>query len=230
MYRSFPVSKISPRIVAMKRLRLAGLVGFFLLLLAGCSSQPSKPAEEPSKPQAAPAPKQVEEVNGRVAFQRLYVAARGWAPDARPYRLQSQPVKQSTGKDGKSAVWRAFFASQSRRSVKPYVWSGVQADDAPSPGISPGAEDTYNPSNTNTQIFDIGFLKIDSDKACEVAQKHGGDKLMKKDPSQPVLYTLDWSPRANELIWHVMFGSQQENAKLRVAVNATSGEFLRLEK
>src|SRR5438034_11159622 len=100
MYRSFPVSKISSRIVAMKRLSLAGLVGFFLLLLAGCSSQPSKPAEEPSKPQAAPAPKQVEEVSGRVAFQRLYVAARGWAPDARPYRLQSQPVKQSTGKDG----------------------------------------------------------------------------------------------------------------------------------
>jgi hypothetical protein len=206
-------------------------VGFCLLLiLAGCSSQPSKPAEEAAKPQPAPAPKQAEEVTGRVAFQRLYVAAHGWAPDARPYRLESQTTKESPGKDGKAGVWRAFFASQLRRAVKPYVWSGIQADDAPSPGISPGSEDTYNPSNTNTQVFDIGFLKVDSDKALEAAQKHGGDRLVKKDPSQPVFYVLDWNPRSSELFWHVVYGADRESAKLRVAVNASTGDFERVEK
>jgi hypothetical protein len=34
----------------------------------------------------------------------------------------------------------------------------------------------------------------------------------------------------NELIWHVIYGESRDNAKLKVAVNATSGDFLRIEK
>lgn len=208
----------------MKKL-LIGVIS--LALLAGCSSQPSKTAEE--KP-AKPAPKQAELSTGRLAFQQLYIAAHGWAPDARPYQIVSQLTKESDGHEGKAGVWRAGFASASRRAIKPYVWSGLEADDAPSPGISPGVEDSYNPANTSTQAFDIGFLKIDSDKAFEVAQKHGGAKLLQKDPKQPVMYVCDWNPRENELTWHVIYGTGTDNAKLRVAVNATSGEFLRVEK
>jgi len=127
-------------------------------------------------------------------------------------------------------VWRAFFASASRRAVKPYVWSGIDAADAPSRGISPGSEDTYNPSNSTTQVFDIAFLKIDSDKALEVAQKHGGDKITEKSPDTPILYVLGWSRAGNELIWHVIYGSSFDQAKLRVAVNASKGDFIRVEK
>ena len=208
----------------MKKLLMAVVS---LALLAGCSSQPSKTAEE--KP-AKPAPKEAELRTGRMAFQDLYIAAHGWAPDARPYQIVSQLTKESDGHDGKAGVWRAGFASATRRAIKPYVWSGLEAEDAPSPGISPGVEDSYNPSNTSTQVFDIGFLKIDSDRAFEVAQKHGGEKLLQKDPKQPVIYVCNWNPRENELIWHVIYGTGQDNAKLRVAVNATSGEFLRVEK
>ena len=197
-----------------------------LLALAACSSQPSKTTEETAKP----APKQAELSTGRPAFQRLYVAAHGWAPDARPYQIVSQLTRESIGHDGKSGVWRAGFASAVRRAIKPYVWSGLDADDAPSPGISPGVEDTYNPANTSTQAFDIGFLKVDTDKAFEVAQKRGGEKLLQKDPKQPVVYICDWNPRENMLIWHVIYGTGPDDARLRVAVNATSGDFLRVEK
>lgn len=204
---------------------LAGVVS--LLLLAGCSSQPSKTAEEkPAKP-AAP---QAELSTGRLAFQQLYIAAHGWAPDARPYQIISQLTKESIGHDGKAGVWRAGFASAMRHAIKPYVWSGLNADDAPAPGINPGVEDSYNPANTSTQAFDIGFLKTDSDHAFEVAQKHGGEKLTKKNPQQPVVYICDWNPRDNQLIWHVIYGTGLDNARLRVAVDATSGEFLRVEK
>src|SRR5581483_11373174 len=151
-----------------------------LILLAGCSSQPTKTTEQ-SKPAAPAAPPAPELVTGRVAFQKLYVAAHGWAGDARPYRLQSQTTKDSNGRDGKSGVWRGSFASVMKRGVKPYIWSGIKADDAPELGVTPGSEDTYNPSNTNTQVFDIGFLKVDSDKAYEVAQKHGGEKVLAKN-------------------------------------------------
>ena len=51
--------------------------------------------------------------------------------------------------------------------MKPYAWSGSDLEGAPSRGVSPGNEDNYNPTNSNTQIFDIQFLKVDSDKAFE---------------------------------------------------------------
>jgi hypothetical protein len=203
------------------------LVTLALVFLFGCTSEPTKPAET-AKP---PAPKIAELVTGRVAFQKTYIAAHGWARDAQPFRLESQLTTDGgNGKDGKSAVWRAGFASVLQRSTKPYIWSGSVAADAPSAGISPGTEDSYNPSNSSTQTFDIAFLKIDSDKALEVAEKHGGDKVMAKTPDTPIMYALDWSRPTSELVWHVIYGDNRDNAKLRVSVNASSGEFIRVEK
>jgi hypothetical protein len=96
--------------------------------------------------------------------------------------------------------------------------------------VSSGTEDTYSANNSSTQIFDPAFLKVDSDKALEVAQKHGGDKVLEKNPDLPVFYVLDWNRSANELVWHVIYGNDRNDAKLRVAVNASTGDFLRLEK
>jgi hypothetical protein len=206
----------------MKKLLMAMLA---LMLMAGCSSEPSQPAQT-QKPQ----PKPPEFLSGRAAFQKLYIAARGWARDAQPYRIESAPTADSKGKDGKAPVWRAFFASALQRGVKPYVWSGEDSPDAPSRGISPGSEDNYSPTNASTQIFDVVFLKIDSDKALEVAQNHGGEKLLAKDPDTPILYMVDWSKPTGELIWHVIYGANQYGAKLKVAVNASTGDFIRVEK
>jgi hypothetical protein len=191
-------------------------------MLAGCSSESSKPAEKPQ-------PKPAEIVTGRYAFQKMYITARGWARDAQPFRLESQVTSDANGEDGKSAVWRASFASELQRGVKPYTWSGTDAADAPARGISPGPEDTYSPNNSSTQIFNLGFLKKDSDQALEVAQKHGGDKFLEKNKNAPVYYVLDWSRPTNELIWHVLYGGK-DDAKLKVDVNASSGEFIRVEK
>jgi hypothetical protein len=208
----------------MKKLRMV-VLALVLFTMAACSSEPSKPAQT-EKPQ----PKATELQTGRYAFQKLYIAARGWAHDAQPFRLESQVTADAKGKDGKATVWRASFASPAGRSAKPYGWSGSDAQDAPTRGISPGTEDTYSPSNSFTQVFDSAFLKVDSDKALEVAQKHGGDKVLEKDPDIPILYVLDWSRATNELIWHVIYGSSRDDAKLRVAVNGTTGEFIRVEK
>ncbi len=206
----------------MKKLLMA-MLG--LTILTGCTSEPAKPVQTEK-----PKPKTTEAVTGRTAFQKLYISARGWARDAQPYRLESQITADWKGKDGKSAVWRAYFASPSQRGVKPFIWSGSQAPDAPSLGITPGNEDTYNPTNSSTRVFDSAFLKLDSDKALEVAQKHGGDKILQKNPDNPIVYVLNWDGVTNELIWHVIYGDSPEDAKLRVAVNASNGEFLRVEK
>lgn len=206
----------------MNKLLMAVLA---LALMTGCTSPPSQPA-----PTEKPQPKPPEFVTGRAAFQKLYIAAHGWARDAQPYRLESMNTADAKGKEGKAAVWRAAFASALQSGVKPYVWSGEDAQDVPTRGISPGTEDNYSPANSSTQIFDMAYLKVDSDKALEVAQKHGGDKVLEKDPNISIFYVCDWSRATSELIWHVIYGESRDNPKLRVAVNASSGEFIRVEK
>jgi hypothetical protein len=208
----------------MKNLLLA-MATLAFLMTAGCTSEPPKPVQT-EKPQ----PKPVELQTGRYAFQKLYIAARGWQRDAQPFRLESQVTADSKGQDGKSAVWRASFASPATRSAKPYVWSGTDAPDAPARGISPGNEDSYSPTNSSTQVFDAGFLKVDSDQAFAVAQKHGGEKVLEKNPDTPILCVLDWNHTTNTLTWHVIYGTSRDDAKLIVDVNGTSGEFIRVEK
>lgn len=195
-----------------------------LALLAACSSDSDKTAE--TKPEV----KGPELITARSAFQKLYIAARGWNPDAKPYRLESTATSDGNGQDGKWAVWRGGFASAARRVVKSYTWSGSAADGAPSRGVNPGIEDSYSPTNSSTQVFDMAFLKIDSDQAFAIAQKHGGDKILEKAPETPVIYVCDWNHNTSELTWHVIYGAVREGAKLTVAVNASTGEFIRVEK
>jgi hypothetical protein len=198
--------------MAMKKLVVAI---FTLTLMTACSSGPSKPAETEK-------PKPPEPITGRVAFQKCYVAARGWARDAQPFRLESQLIGDSKGQEGKSLAWRGGFASPTQHSSRPYTWASGE--------VSFGVEDTYSPTNTSTTVFDIAFLKVDSNQALETAQKHGGDKVLEKAPDTPILYILDWNHQTNELTWHVIYGTDPVSAKLRVDVNASSGDFIRVEK
>jgi hypothetical protein len=203
---------------------LAAAVLVSLALLAGCDSNSGKPT------QTKPEPKPVELLTARAAFQKCFIAARNYAADVKPFRIESTPSTDSNGHDGKSAIWRASFASAMQHGVKPFIWSGTDAPDAPSRGVSPGNEDAYNPRNASTQIFDVAFLKVDSDQAFNEAQKHGGDKVLEKDPATPVLYICDWNHNTNELTWHVIYGGSREGAKLTVAINASTGAFTRVEK
>jgi hypothetical protein len=186
-------------------------------LMAACSSEPSKPA-----PAETPQPKAPEAITGSAAFYKCYISARGWAPDVQPYRVESQPTTDSKGRDGKAGEWRAGFASPSLHTTRPYTWANGD--------ISHSVEDSYSPTNSSTQIFNVQFLKVDTDKAFAVAQQHGGDKLLEKEPDTPVLYVLEWDRQKSLLLWHVIYGPDRETAKLQVAVNASTGDFSRVEK
>jgi hypothetical protein len=170
-------------------------------------------------------------------LQRLYTTSRGWSPDTEPISLQSQNYKNAGGNpdaplghDGKSAVWRGLFASAARRSMKTYMWSGLTGPDAPSPGINPGAEDSWSATNTSTEPFQLTFLKTDSDHALETAQKHGGSGLLKKTPDLPVNFALRWDPRRSMLVWHVLYGKNSNEPDLDVVVNASTNDFVHVEK
>lgn len=192
---------------------------FMLLTLAaftGCTSAPSQPAAQADPPQL---------LTGRSAFQQTFIAAHTWAADVRPYELQSIAFANANGRDGKAVIWGASFASGSLNKSKPFSWSGIDSPDAPSRGVSPGTEDSYVPNNA----FDIQFLKVDSDKAFEVAEQHGGDKILQDNPKLPVTYLLDWNRTGGNLIWHVIYGSSRSDAKQVIDVDATTGVFIRRE-
>lgn len=208
---------------AASQILSAILLAALAMLLACDSNTPKTPATKAE-------PKAPELLTGRAAFQKVFIAARNYAADVKPFRIESTPTTDGNGQDGKSAVWSASFASPTQHGVKPFIWSGSNAPDAPSRGVSPGNEDVYNPGNASTQIFDVAFLKVDSDQAFTVAQKHGGDKILEKDPSTAVIYVCDWNHNTNELVWHIIYGSARDSAKLTIAVNASTGEFIRVEK
>jgi hypothetical protein len=201
-----------------------------LCFLVSCSSEKKATTESAAQPAPKPAAKEAQYDTGRTAFQRMYLSARLWATDAKPFRLQSQFTPDAPTAEGKAGLWRASFASPSKKMMKLFVWSGLVGPNAPEQGISFSAEDSWSASNSSTLPFDLAFLKVDSDKAYEVAQKNGGEKLTKKDPKQAVIFVLSWDSTANQLVWHVLYGENPTEAKLRLAVDATSGAFLRVEK
>lgn len=205
------------------------LVLFLVACLAGCSSPETKPATENKPAEVKPA-FQTTYLTGREALQKMYIAARAWAADAKPYNLQSLASKDANGQDGKAGVWTAGFASATRKSVKMFTWSGIKADNAPEPGVSNRPEDTYNPANPSTSVFDMAFLKIDSDEAAKAAIKHGGDKVLKKEKDSDVFYALNWNARESKLVWRVVYGPEINDPKLAADVDATTGAFMKVEK
>jgi hypothetical protein len=210
-------------------MRLFFFIFLTITLIAGCSSNQPASQEQPAAQSASkPAMEANHADTGRVAFQRMYVAARGWARDAMPVGLESQSTKEFPGKDGKAGVWRGTFGSASRQGMKPFVWSGVTADDAPAPGINPGSEDTFNPNNISTRPFDFGFLKADSDQAYQVALAHGGKEFVAKNKDAVIRYTLRFDGRNNQLEWIVNMESASAKARpLTVILDASSGKFLK---
>jgi hypothetical protein len=205
--------------INIKRLTVPVLLLSALLLL-GCEESKPKNAQS-----ATPEKKAVETTTGRFALQKMIPVARLWAMDAKPVQLESSTSSDSNGHDGKASYWRAVFGSASRGKSEPFSWSGAPD----SRGVDHGVEDTWNPSNRSTQAWDLAFLKIDTDKAFEVGQEHGGKQLLEKDPKLPIMYFLGWNAQSNELAWFVIYGGSTSNAKLTVLVDASSGRFLRKE-
>jgi hypothetical protein len=203
----------------IKKACLSAIFALAVLCL-GCDSEPKKVS---ASKEGQPA---IQYETGRFALQKMLAPARFWAPDAQPVRLESTNLKDSSGHDGKANFWRAQFASPSRQKAEPFTWAGMATDDGPH-GVNHGVEDTYNAANRLARPFDLNFLKVDTDKAFEVAQEHGGKQVLEKDPKVSVGYLLDWDAQSNQLRWHVIYGGNESTGKLTVLVDASSGTFLR---
>jgi hypothetical protein len=212
----------------MKFYRLAFAVGVIsvAVLTAGCGSTENHGG--PEKP-ASPAPSQSKEpvlYTGQEAFNRMMGLALKWSADAQPARLESVLTTETTGQNGKSTVWRGFFASPRRRSVKTIVCSGSRRPDAPPFGVSAeGSEGAYNADAANLAFLPL-LVKTDTDKAFEITRQHGGDAILKKNAQQPITYLLLKDRKQNVPVWYVIYGTSEKDRKGISVINATTGAFI----
>ena len=212
----------------MKFYRLAFAVSVIsvAVLTAGCGS--TENSGGPEKP-ASPAPSQSKEpvlYTGQEAFNRMMGLALKWSTDAQPARLESVLTTETTGQNGKSTVWRGFFASPRRRSVKTIVCSGSRRPDAPPYGVSAeGSEGAYNADAANLAFLPL-LVKTDTDKAFEITRQHGGDAILKKNAQQPITYLLLKDRKQNVPVWYVIYGTSEKDRKGISVINATTGAFI----
>jgi hypothetical protein len=215
----------------MKLYRLAFALSVIsvALLTAGCNSTQNNPNDSTAEKPTSAAPSQSKEpvlYTGQEAFNRMMGLALKWSPDAQPARLESVLTTETTGQNGKSSIWRGFFASPSRRSVKTIVCSGSRRRDAPPFGVSTeGSDGAYNAEAANLAFLPL-LVKTDSDKAFAITRQHGGESILKKDAQQPITYLLLKDRKQNVPVWYVIYGTSETDRKGIGVINATTGAFV----
>lgn len=216
----------------MKATYLSGVAAIFLsgLIIVACSSAPTSPSTTPSTtPSPAPEKKEPVLYTGKNCLSQMANAAARWQPDALPVHMESILNDESTGHDGKSSVWRAMFASASRSTNRTFTCSGSRLKTEAPIGVTVSAEGA-SPADISRSMFQPMLAIIDSDKAFATAQENGGANLFKKDPQQPVIYSLDWDGKNKELVWTVMYGTSRSDSKGVGVINASTGKLLRAGK
>lgn len=227
-YQTFELILL-PKAIKLCRLTLAIGVVSFAILASGCSSSGNAPKESAAeKPSVAAQPQTTEPVlyTGQEAFNRMLGLALKWSPDAQLARLESVLTTETNGQNGKSTIWRGYFASALRHSTKTIVCSGSRRPDAPPFGVSiEGSEGAYNADAANL-AFQTLLVKTDTDKAFAITQQHGGDAILKKDAQQPVIYVLLKDRKQNVPFWYVVYGTSEKDRKGIGVINANTGAFV----
>ncbi len=186
-----------------------------LLILAACSSAPPEAAKKPE-------PKVVEPVSARKAFYLIYPAARIWAPDVQPARVESMPVDGITPKDGKYGAWRVTFVSQTKGKAKVFTYSVIEASASLHEGVFAVGEEGFS---GNPRPFYVQAFKIDSDAALKTAEGKSVEYL-KKNPTKPVFMQLEFTKLYPETAWRVLWGDSVSTSDHSIYVSSATSEYL----
>ncbi len=198
---------------------LASLSTFaLLLLLAGCSTEtpaPQKKAEE----------KPPEPLTGRQALQQMYIAARGWAADIQPIKVNSILLPEVKAEPGKAPAWQAVFVSQSLGKARSYTYSVVESVGNLHKGVFAGLDQSWSGPSGTTKPFLMASIKVDSDEAYKTALKKAAE-YDKKHPGMPINLLLEANNRFPDTSWRVIWGESVGTSAFSVFVDASTGLYL----
>ena len=199
-------------------MRFAGTL-LALAAFVSCSEAP-KPATETKKE----APKALEPLTGRQAYQQMYIAARSWAPDCQPLQLASIHLERTKFPTGKAEGWQCVFVSLGRGRARSYTWATVETQGSLHKGVFAGQEESYSP-NRQLAPFLTSAIKVDSGEAYDTAMTKSTE-FAKKLEGKPVSFRLEQTPRFPDVAWRIFWGESVSSSEYTVFVDATTGQFL----
>lgn len=190
----------------------------WLMLLAGCASEPPKPAaDKPKEPAPPPEP-----VSSQYAFRQMYGAARSWALDAQPLRLSNITLEEYRTVKGKADGWQATFVSPQRRLAKTFTYSVIQGPGNLRRGVFEGPEESW--TGRQGVPFSILAFKLDATTALETALKRGA-AYARKHPDMPINFLLERTERFPYPNWRVIWGDSVGTSEYSILIDATTGVY-----
>lgn len=188
------------------------------LLLLSCSEAPKEAKKkEPEKP--------AEPIDGQKAFFQMFISARTWAPDAQGLELISIEIDGVKSKDGKYGAWQGTFTSQSKGKLKPITYSVIEAGGNLHKGVFAGHEESFSGKRGQQKPWLVAAFKKDSADVWETVQKKDA-AFIQKNPTLPVNFRLESTPRYPNLYWRVLFGDSVSSSVHSVFIDASTGDFL----
>lgn len=185
------------------------------------SSSPSeiKARKEHGEKKAEPEP-----VTGQVAYYKMYGAAKAWAPDVEGYRCEPVRLEAVPEKDGSFPAWKCTFVSQSKRAMKTYSYSVVEAEGLYK-DVFGGHDESYTGPRGQNLPFPILALKVDTDVAIATARKESA-QYIKKYPDMPVTPVLEKTKEYGNTVWRIYWGNPATSS-YSVLVDASTGDYVR---
>jgi hypothetical protein len=184
------------------------------ILLPACSSAP---------PQKTEAEKPAEPITGLHALYQMYTSARAWAQDLQILHYSSIDIREVKRLPGKAAAWQVVFVSAALSQSRTYTFSVYEASATLHQGLFSEAP---QPWSGGGKLFLIESIKIDTDKAWEVALKHG-EEYNSKNPKTPISWTLGMD-KGNDPDWRVIWGETAGQSSFSVLVDASTGDYMQI--
>jgi len=185
------------------------LVWIGVLLSVGCSGKSTQLLGKES----------VDWITGREALQSIMQSAKQWSRDAEVIRLYSGICKKAP-REGACDEWRSVVVSPSRKQTTGFDWLRGS--------VTQSEVTNYEPMDRQLPV-EVTRIKADSDTAFRVAKEHGGKPLLERNPEIEIRYAMMLDKKVGQLIWLVFYdikGTDFSGAKLHVAINAETSEFI----
>jgi len=185
------------------------------------SSSPSeiKARQEHGEKKAAPEP-----VSGQNAYYKMYGAAKAWAPDIQGYKCEPVRLTVIADKDGRFPAWKCTFVSESKRAMKTYSFSVVEAEGL-FKDVFGGHDESYTGPRGQNVPFPILALKVDTDVAIATAKKQSAE-YMKKNPDMLLTPVLEKTKEFGNAVWRTYWGNPA-TSNYSVLVDASTGDYVK---